>query len=76
MSVSIANLTEGPGGDAGACGIAVRVSGTRTRAICLPSFVKSNVLTSVASTGVFVTWRAWPVAGSAIQMWVASSPWR
>ena len=30
---------------------------------------------SVASTGVFVSWRALPLATSANQMWVASSPW-
>jgi hypothetical protein len=75
LSVSIASFTDGPAGVAGACGIAARPSGTSTAAICLPSFVKSTVVTSVASTGVFVTWRAAPVAASAIQMCVASSPW-
>ena len=64
-----------PGGDAGSCGIAVRVSGTSTAAICLPSLVNSKLLMSVASTGVFVTWCDCPVAASAIQMCVASSPW-
>ena len=75
LSVSSASLTDGPGGDTGSCGIAVRLSGMTTAAICLPSLVKSKLLTSVARTGVFVTWRDWPVAASAIQMWVASSPW-
>ena len=74
LSVSIASLTVGPVGAAGACGIAARLSGTKIAAICLPSVVNSKVLTSVASTGVFVTWRETPVAASATQMCVASSP--
>ena len=66
-------LTVGPSGADGAGGIAARLSGMRTAAICLPSAVNSKLETSVASTGVFVSCRDLPVATSAIQMWVASS---
>ena len=52
LSVSIASLTDGPVGAAAGCGIGARPSGTSTVAICLPSFVKSNVVTSVARTGL------------------------
>ncbi len=68
-------MTVGPSGAVGAGGIGPRPSGTTTAAICLPSAVNSNEVTSVASSGVFVSWRDLPVATSAIQIVVASSVW-
>ena len=68
-------FTSGPVGATGGAGIAGRFSGTSTVAICFPSWVKSNVVTSVASTGRGVIWRGVLVATSVIQMCVASSVW-
>ena len=70
-----ASFTVGPLGAVGAAGIGARFSGTWTNTIDLPSSLNSKVVTSVASTGVFVSWRALPLATSANQMCVASSPW-
>ena len=72
MSAS-AIFTTGPVGADGATGMAARPSGIITAAISLPSAVNSTLETSVASTGVFVTCRAWFAATSVIQMCVAAS---
>ena len=73
LSLASCTFTCGPTGVAGATGIGGRASGISTAAICLPSFVKSNDDTMVASSGRGDTWRGLLVARSVIQMCVASS---
>ncbi len=73
LSLASCTFTCGPTGAAGATGIGGLASGMRTAAICFPSFVKSNVATKVANSGLGDTWRGLFVARSVIQMCVASS---
>ena len=73
LSFASCTFTSGPTGAAGATGTVGLASGISTAATCFPSFVKSNVVTKVASSGLGETWRGLFVARSVIQMCVASS---